>query len=97
MDFLDMNFSTLFEKEHGKEIFDSICMLIKEENSNNINDLYISEIFKIAFLDFWGLKEYEIENLLKDLQLSKSINVKKIKCIHNQSISKIKMYLKTFL
>ena len=63
MDFLNMNFSTLFLEKHGQQIFDSICKEIVKENSSDDVEL----VFKISLFDFWGLKCSEIDKMIKDI------------------------------
>lgn len=73
MDFLNMNFSTLFLNKHGQSIFESIRDKIVKEKSSSCNDEYIEIIFKIAFFEFWGLKNSEIDKMLKDIMRCKNL------------------------
>lgn len=93
MDFFNMNFSTLFKNKHGDEVFDKICDTIKEENIAEYSNTYISIVFKIAFLDFFGLKDLEITNLMKNTKPSYNIDIINIKKTHIKSINEIKKYL----
>ena len=92
MDFLEMNFSELFSKKHGKEIFDGIVKQITEEKQKNCNDKYIEKVFKFAFLKHIGLKDNEIKKLLEDI-LKCEVDVVEIRNIHKKSIEEIKKYL----
>ena len=58
MDFFDMNFSTLFLDKHGKEIFEKISKQITQEKIDICDNNYIEIVFKIAFLDFFGLTDW---------------------------------------
>ena len=92
MDFFKTNFSELFSRKHGKEIFESIAKQITEEKSSNCSDEYIEKIFKFAFLEHIGLKDNEIKRLLEDV-LKCEIDVEGIRKIHKSSICEIKKYL----
>ena len=92
MDFFEMNFSELFCKKHGKEIFESIVKQITEEKSKNCNNEYIEKIFKFTFLEHIGLKDNEIKKLLEDI-LKCEVDVLEIRDIHKSSICEIKKYL----
>lgn len=67
MDFFDMNFSTLFLEKHGKEKFDKIVKQIIQENSNEHDNNYIEILFKIAYLEFFGLDNFAIDKMIKDI------------------------------
>ena len=92
MDFFKTNFSELFFKKHGKEIFDGIVKQITKEKSSNCDDEYIEKILKFAFLEHIGLKDSEIKRLLEDV-LKSDIDVEEIRDIHKKSVGKIKKYL----
>lgn len=94
MDFFEMDFSKLFLEKHGKKIFDDIVDKIKIENNNTCDLEYVSIVFKIAFLDFFKLKDSDIQSLINDIYTNQQINVNRILIIHNESISIIKNYLK---
>lgn len=67
MDFFDMNFSTLFLEKHGKEKFDKIVKQIIQENSNEHDNNYVEIIFKVAYLEFFGLDSSAIDKMIKDI------------------------------
>lgn len=94
MDFLEMNFSKLFINKHGKQLFDNISQQIRKENRyEKGNNNYIEIVFKIAFLDFFGLDEFTIKEIIEDTMQVKKINIKEMKSIHKFSIKEIKNYL----
>lgn len=66
MDFFDMNFSTLFLEKHGKDRYDKIFRQIIQEKST-ANDDYIESLFKVAYLDFFGLDNDSINKMIKDI------------------------------
>ncbi len=67
MDFFDMNFSTLFLEKHGKEKFDKIVKQIIQENSNEHDNNYVEILFKVAYLEFFGLDGFAIDKMIKDI------------------------------
>lgn len=97
MDFLEMNFSTLFLEKHGKDVFNSIIEQIQLENSSQYSKDYVEVVFKIALWDFWGLNENEIKKILKNIMPDQKINAREIKVIHKESIDKIGRCLKSEL
>lgn len=97
MDFFDMKFSTLFLEKHGKEKFNDISKRIMQEkqyDADNSND-YIEIIFKIAFLDFFGLDNDVIKKMIENIMNCHQINVEQMKKIHKNSISEIQKYLQS--
>lgn len=94
MDFFDMNFCSLFLDKHGKEIFDNINSLIKKEKTESFNKDYIEIIFKVAYLDFFGVTIYSITRMIKDI-MGYDIELNEIKSIHKKSIALIQKYLET--
>lgn len=94
MDFFEMDFSKLFLEKHGNKIFDDIVSVIKKEKVDKCDLEYISIVFKIAFLDFFKLKNSDIQTLTNELYSKDLINVDEILTIHNESINLIKDYLK---
>ncbi len=94
MDFLNMNFSTLFLERHGKLVYDSINKQIMKENSTCYNEEYIEIIFKVAFLSFWGLAPNEIKKMIEHFMSGKQVDIGEINSIHKKSISKIQKYLR---
>lgn len=95
MDFFSMDFSKLFLNKHGKEIFDDISNKIKEERGCECSDEYISSVFKIAFLSFFGFTEEQVQKLLDDIDKNNKINVKEVFTIQSNSISIITEYLES--
>lgn len=95
MDFFSMDFSKLFLDKHGKEIFDDISNKIKEERGCECTEEYISIVFKIAFLSFFGFNEVQAQKLLDDLDKNNKTNVKEVFSIQSNSISIIKEYLES--
>lgn len=94
MDFFDMNFSKLFLERHGKLVYDKIEKQIIQENSTRYNDDYIEIIFKIAFLDFFGLNLNETKKMIEDIMPDQQVNIEEISSIHKASITKIQEYLR---
>ncbi len=97
MDFFNMNFSELFKKKHGKNLFNDICKQIILENLDSSNEHYIELVFKVAFFDFFGLNEFVIKNLIRDTMFIQNFNFKEIKIIHKNSIKRIQKHLKSSL
>ena len=95
MDFFDMNFSTLFLDKHGKEIFEKISKQITQEKIDICDNNYIEIVFKIAFLDFFGLKDWQIKKMIEDFMKCQNVNIEKIKTIHKNSITEIQKYLQS--
>ena len=93
MDFFYMNFSELFLEKHGKSNFDNIQKQIIQENSTGYNDSYIEVIFKIAFLEFFGLAPNEIKKMIEDIMPDQKINIEDLFFKHKESISIIQKYL----
>lgn len=91
-DFFSLDFSELFLNKHGEKIYTNICNMIKNE-FNNCNNEYISIVFKVAFLCFFGLDKQGSQKLINDYYPGKNINVSEILLNHNNSISEIKKYL----
>lgn len=95
MDFFDMNFSTLFLDKHGKEIFRKITKQITQEKPDICDKNYIEVVFKIAFLDFFGLDNDVIKRMIEDIMNCHQVNVGKIKTVHKKSINEIQKYLQS--
>ena len=95
MDFFEMDFSKLFLNKHGKTVFEDITNKIKQEKMSECNLEYISIVFKIAFLDFFGLDKLAMQKLIDSIYVDKQIDVKNILLHHRKSISIIKMYLQS--
>lgn len=93
MDFLDMNFNELFMKKHGKKVFNQIKNQIIQECFKQVSNEYIETIFKIAYLNFWGLSNSIIKQIIKDVLPNQQINVQEIQNIHKKSIYYIQKYL----
>lgn len=95
MDFLE-KFDYYFKLQHGDEIYNEICELIKKENPENYDSKYVTFIFKVSFFMFIGnidiikLGEYFKDNC-QIVDLEKTIK------IHNNSIDLIKKYLNSSL
>jgi hypothetical protein len=97
MDFFDMEFSTLFLEKHGKENFENINRQILQEKQfiiNNNND-YIEIVFKIAFLDFFGLDNDTIRKMIENIMNCHQINIEQMKSIHKNSINEIQKCLQS--
>ena len=94
MDFFNMNFSELFLEKHGKSNFDDIQKQIIQENSTGYNNSYIEVIFKIAFLEFFGLTPNEIKKMMEDIMPGQKINIEDLFFKHKKSISKVQKYLR---
>lgn len=94
MDFFDMDFSKLFLEKHGKEKFNETVKQINTERKEIRGNRYIELIFKIAFLDFFGMTDNEIQALITDTMKYQDMDIRKIKEIHQKSITKIQKNLK---
>jgi hypothetical protein len=92
-DFFSLDFSELFLKKHGKNIYDNICNKIVNEINGNCNSQYISIVFKIAFLYFFGLNQKGIQKLINDYYPKQNIDIQEILLKHNNSILEINKYL----
>lgn len=97
MNFLNMKFSTLFVEKHGEKVFNDIRGQIELENSDKSSSDYVEIVFKLALLDFWGLKEDQIKKIFEDIMPDQKINIEKIQSIHKNSINKIQKYLQVEL
>ncbi len=93
MDFFDMNFSTLFLEKHGKLAFKDIEKHIIQESSICYNHEYIEIIFKIAFLQFFGLAPNQIKKMVENIMPGQQINIDDLFSKHKKSISTIQKYL----
>ena len=88
-----MDFSKLFLDKHGKVIFEEVTNKINEEKTEECNLEYISIVFKIAFLDFFGLDKTSIQKLINSIYNDKTINIENILSLHMVSVETIKKYL----
>lgn len=97
MDFFGVKFSILFLEKHGKKAFDNICTQIIQEGHIIIENcnVYIEIIFKIAFLDFFGLGNDVIKSIIEDIMSCGKVNVYKLKIIHKEPINEIQKYLQS--
>lgn len=95
MDFLNMDFGSLFQEKHGKQNFENISEQILQEKPVITNDNYIEIVFKTAFLDFFGLDNNTIEKMIEDIMKCEKVNVMLIKHNHKKSISLIQSYLQS--
>lgn len=95
MDFFNMNFSMLFLEKHGKQEFDNISKQILQEKTVINDNNYIEIVFKVAFLDFFGLDNNTIEKMIKDIMKCQQVNVNLIKERHKESINEIQSYLQS--
>lgn len=97
MDFFNIKFSTLFLEKHGREKFDNIRTRIIQEKQLIIDDYnnYTEIIFKIAFLDFFGLDNDVIKSMIEDIMNCHQVNVSKLKIIHTRSINEIQKHLQS--
>ena len=95
MDFLKMNFTEMFEAKHGKQIYNSICDIIKSETTATIDNTYIELVFKISLLTFWGLDDITIKRVLEKESKFENVEISNIKKVHKKSIKKITSYIKS--
>lgn len=95
MDFFNIKFSILFMRKHGKGIVNQIKNQITEESCAVINEEYIETVFKIAYMNFWGLPKLTIEKIIKDVLLNQQLNIERMQNIHKKSIDEIQRYLQS--
>ncbi len=91
MNFKNLKFSELFLSKHGKDTFEQLTTLIKNEKKDKCDNNYIEIIFKVSFMDFFGLDNYALNKMLKEFNFCDDIE--KIKNIHKNSIRIIKEYI----
>ena len=92
MEDLGIEFSKIFLKKHGEQVFKDITNQIKLECNNNCDLNYINIIFTIAFLTYIGVFDKERIHILGGI--SKDENIEKIKKIHRNSIFQIQKHIK---
>lgn len=69
MNFLQMDFNKLFLEKLGDKTFNQIIKEIEFENKKNkVND-DVETVFKVAMLQYWGMKEKSIEEIIKKLDI----------------------------
>lgn len=90
-----MNFSTLFSEKHGKQEFENISEQILTENPLTDNNNYIEIVFKVAFLDFFGLDDSTIEKMIKEIMKCQQVSIALIKERHKKTINEIQSYLQS--
>ncbi len=88
---LGINFKELFLKKHGQQVFKYIVKQIKEEYNGNCDINYIDTISTVAFISYFSVTDTSKIRLLGSI--SKDIDIKNIKKIHNKSISIIQNYI----
>ncbi len=91
MESLGLDFSKLFFKKHGKQVFQDICNQIRVEYNGNCDASYIDTVFTVAFISYFGVTDISKMRLLGGI--SKDINIKNIQKIHKKSISIIQNYI----
>lgn len=92
--FFNISFSNLFLEKHGENVFKNITAIIEQENSYSSNNNHVELVFKIAFLDYFGLNVLQIKDLIYDTMKLKDINIDDLKLRHKKSISEIQKYIK---
>lgn len=91
MESLGLDFSKLFFKKHGKQVFQDICNQIRGEYNGNCDTSYIDTVFTVAFISYFGVTDISKMRLLGGI--SKDIDIKNIQKIHKKSISIIQKYI----
>lgn len=89
--YLDIEFSKLFKDKHGIKIYNDIISRILQESKSICDNNYIGAIFRVAFLDYFGLDETALNNMLKDLNCNEDIS--NINQIHKNTINNIRNYI----
>lgn len=87
-----IKFSKLFEDKHGQKIFDEINVTIKKEKTEECNSDYIEAIFKVAFMEYFGLDNDGLNKMLEDINCNTDIKI--IKKTHKDSIKIIQEYIR---
>ena len=91
MESLGLDFSKLFLKKHGEQVFQDICNQIRGEYNGNCDTNYIDTVFTVAFISYFGVTDISKIYLLGGI--SKDIDIKNIQVIHKKSISIIQNYI----
>ena len=91
MESLGLDFSKLFFKKHGKQVFQDICNQIRGEYNGDCDTNYIDTVFTVAFISYFGVTDINKMRLLGGI--SKDIDIKSIQKIHNKSIRVIQNYI----
>ena len=91
MESLGLDFSKLFFKKHGKQVFQDICNQIRGEYNGDCDTNYIDTVFTVAFISYFGVTDISKIYLLGGI--SKDIDIKNIQVIHKKSISIIQNYI----
>ena len=91
MESLGLDFSKLFLKKHGKQVFQDICNQIRGEYNGDCDTNYIDTVFTVAFISYFGVTDISRMRLLGGI--SKDIDIKSIQKIHKKSISQIQKYI----
>ena len=91
MESLGLDFSKLFLKKHGEQVFQDICNQIRGEYNGNCDTNYIDMVFAVAFVSYFGVTDTSKIRLLGGI--SKYTDIKNIQKIHNKSINIIQNYI----
>ena len=91
MESLGLDFSKLFFKKHGKQVFQDICNQIRGEYNGDCDTNYIDTVFTVAFISYFGVTDISKIYLLAGN--SKDTDIKNIHVIHKKSISIIQNYI----
>ena len=91
MESLGLDFSKLFFKKHGKQVFQDICNQIRGEYNGDCDTNYIDTVFTVAFISYFGVTDTSKMRLLGGI--SKNIDIKSIQKVHNKSINIIQNYI----
>ena len=92
MESLGLDFSKLFFKKHGKQVFQDICNQIRGEYNGNCDTSYIDTVFTVAFISYFGVTDISKIRLLGGI--SKDVDIKNIQNIHKTSINRIQQFIK---
>ena len=91
MNLKDIEFAKIFSDKHGDKVFNHIVSLIKKERIEECNEDYIEAIFKVAFMDYFGLSKDELKKLLEHIKCTHGLEI--IKELHNVSIKTIQNHI----
>lgn len=98
MAIFEFNFSDLFIKKHGYNVYIKIKKIMTEEVREELLNDYIVMVFNIAYAKYIGIHENRIADFIKDILGGEEISNSAVKNIlekHQQSIKEILKYIKS--